>query len=61
MGQFFLKRHIFMNRSLRSSFVEAELRVNIGSKVLYKEVTIVCIQGINSLQFNGLFSAALFL
>lgn len=47
--------------SLRSGFVEAELRVNIGSKVLYKEVTIVCIQGINSFQFNSLLSAALFL
>ncbi len=46
---------------MNKSFVEAELRVNIESKVLYKEVTIVCIQGINSFQFSSLLSAALFL
>lgn len=35
--------------------MEAERQVDTGSTVLYKVVSLVCIQGINSVQFNGLF------
>lgn len=44
-----------MNRRLRSCFVKAERQIDIESAVIYKVVTIVCIQGIISVQFNGLF------